>query len=127
MRKVLICLAMIFLCSNTLASAYDDYDFNAGYDLNVTQDNNSFSSIGETIIRGAFGGDYILFSLLLLLCLVMTMYQAKLSSSAAVVVGITTFLALSLFIYDTASVMFTLLGVIIAIFIVVAITKVTRG
>lgn len=77
MRKVLVLAALLFLLSPAIA-----------FDINVSRDGNTFADIGDVIVRGAFGADYIFFSMIILALFAMMMWQANMPMGATLGIGL---------------------------------------
>ena len=112
-KTILFCLVLLIL---PMAFA------TVGYDLNTCQDDNSFGAMGNCLVRGAFGGDYMFFAIIFLLVTAMFMWQAKAPMGAALVLGVTTIFMLSPFLGNVYTALLNLfllvLGAMVGIMII---------
>lgn len=77
MKKPLVVLALLFFLAPAMA-----------YDINASRDGNSFADIGDVIVRGAFGADYVFFSIIILGLFAMMMWQANMPMGATIAIGL---------------------------------------
>lgn len=86
MKKLLVLLALLLMLS--LAYAYD---------INACKGDGDWNAVGDCIIRGTFGGDYLFFAIIMLSLFAIFMWQTNMPEGAVLGVGLVVFFALGSF------------------------------
>lgn len=96
------------------------------YDLNSCKSVGDWNGIGNCIARGAFGGDFLFFSMIMLLLMAIFMWQARMPAGAAIGVSLIMFFGLLPFMVNIALPLINLIIVVIGISVGLAILHFVR-
>ena len=78
------------------------------YDLNATA-GGDWNAIGGAIVRGSFGGDYVFFSIIMIVMFCVFIWQAGIPSGGAIGVGLILLLALAPMLGNIFTTLFSLI------------------
>ena len=115
MKKAIVALFLVLMAASAFA-----------YDLNATKGSGDFNAIGNTILRGAFGGDPLFFAIIFLGIMGVVMWQANMPMGAVLGVGLVIFFALGSSLGASYSVLLNLTVLSIGILIGLAILHFVR-
>ena len=115
MKKLFVGLFLVLM----LASAF-------AYDLNSTTGVGDWNGIGNTILRGSFGGDPLFFAIVFLGIMAVMMWQANMPMGAVLGVGLVIFFALGGMLGEYYSVLLNLSVLAIGILVALAILHFVR-
>ncbi len=88
MKKMFVVLFLLLM----IASAF-------AYDLNGIE-GGDMNAIGQTLIRGSFGGDYLFFAIIFIGLFAVMMWQANMPMGAVLGVGLVVFFGLGSYMLD---------------------------
>lgn len=83
MKKILTVIALILVLSTVQA-----------YDLNACRSLDDFNAMGNCIVRGSFGGDPLLFAIIMIGMFAVFMAYARMPQGAAIGMGMVLFFAM---------------------------------
>ena len=114
-KTILITLMLLLIASSAHA-----------YDTSSCADANGFASIGNCIVRGSFGADYMFFAIIMLAIFMGFMFQTRMPAGAAMGIGLIIFFAMGAFLGDLYTVLLNLAVLTIGIMVGLALLHFVR-